>query len=177
MPDIEAKTILYDISEKPFGTPYEEWTKKWWQWLVAIPKAVNPANDPSGGFGNTNQPEQNVFFLAGAMNRKATRRISIPANRAILFPIFNTEHSMFERPAAKGNPKALFGFSEDELNDLYSAELTIDEGMDRERVFYTGELYKYIVTTPYPFNLDFAKDNIFDTSDGPTTATAAGVWA
>jgi hypothetical protein len=36
----------YFKDSSPYGTPYADWIKKWWQWSVALPKAEHPRTNP-----------------------------------------------------------------------------------------------------------------------------------
>ena len=72
-----------------FGNTYGEWSARWWQWLLSIPAATNPNLDPTGancGEGQTGQ----VWFLAGTFGGSFTRTCTVPAGKALLFPILNT---------------------------------------------------------------------------------------
>jgi hypothetical protein len=37
---------LYLKDSSPYGTPYTDWIKKWWQWNVSVPKAEHPQTNP-----------------------------------------------------------------------------------------------------------------------------------
>lgn len=71
--------------EKPFGKTYGEWAEAWWKWALAIPGSTNPIND-----GDCNQQQSgDVFFLAGNGGGNSARTCTIPAGKAIFFPIVN----------------------------------------------------------------------------------------
>src|SRR5438445_798649 len=75
--------------DKPYGLTFGQWTVKWWQWLLSIPKNDNPAMDNRGVHGSESQANENVWFLAGTFvtnSQLARRNVAIPSGRAILFP-------------------------------------------------------------------------------------------
>ena len=54
---------IFPVNSKPFGCTFEEWSARWWQWLLSIPKSINPAFDSTGANANINQDNIEVFFL------------------------------------------------------------------------------------------------------------------
>jgi hypothetical protein len=62
----------------------------WWQWALAIPIENNPIADPTGEKAHLGQTGP-VWFLAGTSGDPpiAERTCTVPANKAILFPILN----------------------------------------------------------------------------------------
>ena len=92
------------VGSRPYGKTYGEWSAEHWKWLVSIPFASNPANDFSGA--NCDQGQSGpVWFLAGSFcpepptpcsNFTVTRDCSVPAGKALFFPILDSECSTFE---------------------------------------------------------------------------------
>jgi hypothetical protein len=72
-----------------FGKGYAELAADWLEWAVSIPAAVNPLTDPNGrdvGIGQSGK----VWFLAGtATSDSVVRTVSVPAGKAVFFPIIN----------------------------------------------------------------------------------------
>jgi len=62
---------------------------EWWQWALETPASVNPLTDQTGQFGAVNQPIGNVWFLAGNGGGSTVRTVTIPAGKALFFPIAN----------------------------------------------------------------------------------------
>jgi hypothetical protein len=79
---------VYPPDAEPFRRTYAEWSALWWKWVVAIPHGVNPLSDPDGTQCAIGQ-QGPVWFLAGTGGGPATRSCTIPAGKAILFPIIN----------------------------------------------------------------------------------------
>ena len=79
---------VYPPNAHPFGQSYNEWTEDWWQWLMSFNCAESPLLDPTGENAGLNQSGP-VFFLAGTTEGTAERSVTIPHNKAILFPMIN----------------------------------------------------------------------------------------
>lgn len=82
---------VYPINSKPYGLTYGEWTAKWWQWAPSIPTKDNPTTDENGEKCAVGQNDPNVWFLAGTGGGADTRACTIPAGKAIFFPVLNVE--------------------------------------------------------------------------------------
>jgi hypothetical protein len=62
---------------------------RWWQWATESPTSESPVGDPTGQFGALNQPNGNVWFLAGNNGGTTVRTLTIPSGKALFFPIVN----------------------------------------------------------------------------------------
>jgi hypothetical protein len=162
----QIESLLFDNTAIPYNTTIPEWTAKWWKWAYSFSGYYNnPLLDPNGTALMKFQPsDEPVFFLSGAYNSVANRTVTIPAGKAILYPVLNAEISFTDFPNAKG---------EDDLKRALKSDLSA--------ATYVGtELNE--ISLPYHrikadlFDLSVAKDNIFDVSDGPTQAVADGYW-
>jgi hypothetical protein len=162
----QIESLLFDNTAIPYNTTIPEWTAKWWNWAYSFSGYYNnPLLDPNGTALMKFQPsDEPVFFLSGAYNSVANRTVTIPAGKAILYPVLNAEISFTDFPNAKG---------EDDLKRALKSDLSA--------ATYVGtELNE--ISLPYHrikadlFDLSVAKDNIFDVSDGPTQAVADGYW-
>jgi hypothetical protein len=66
----------------------------------SIPKNINPAYDDTGK--NCAQKQNGpIWFLAGTYGHPVNRKCDVPAGKAILFPILNSECSFAEFPKLK----------------------------------------------------------------------------
>lgn len=84
-----------------FGKTYSEWSAAWWQYVFSIPAAHNPLVDETGEDCNVGQSGK-VFFLVGKLcvettgqgciEVSATRDCTVPAGKALFFPIANSEN-------------------------------------------------------------------------------------
>jgi hypothetical protein len=156
---------VYTNDSKPYGNSYGGWTAKWWIWLLSIPSTINPAIDSSGV--NCAQKQAGpVWYLAGSTTGKADRSCTIPAGKAILFPILNSECSYVEYPKLK---------TETELrscavaqNDQTHIETTVD-GVGLQ----SSQMPR--VQSPI-FNFTFPANNIGGSPAGPSQSVADGFY-
>lgn len=101
----------------PYGTPYSEWLKNWWQWWIGIPNNEHPFTnyDPKTCPVHQNGP---VWYLPdvepkGQLTHASVEySCSIPKGKAILFPLStsicflgNPEFKQFSNKLAP-DPKA-----------------------------------------------------------------------
>jgi hypothetical protein len=77
-------------------------TALWWQWVYAQPAVdvggtnTNPVLDTTGEFAAVGQengigPGNKIFFLAGTFGVNVTRTVTVPAGKALFFPMVNFE--------------------------------------------------------------------------------------
>ena len=76
-------------ASSPYGQTCGEWSAQWWQWALSIPADRNPLLDPTGQDAAIGQTG-NVWFLAGTAGGTAERAVTVPAGKALFFPILNT---------------------------------------------------------------------------------------
>lgn len=72
----------------PFKTSYEELAAASWERAFGIPAAENPVADTTGEFCDRGQSGK-VWFLAGTFGGFVDRSCTVPAGKAILFPLLN----------------------------------------------------------------------------------------
>ena len=156
---------LFDPDSKPFGRTYAEWTARWWQWVLSIAKTKNPLVDNTGKNCANNQSGP-IWFLAGTLKGPAGRSCTIPADKAILFPVIN-----FEASVAEGD-----GTTEDEL--AACAKFEMDQITDM-RAMVSGtnvnELKQYRIQSP-PFNVTLPADNVLGLPAQTTKMISEGYW-
>jgi len=91
IPGAQADEQIIPVNANAYGNTYGEWSARWWQWLLSIPQNKNPNLDITGA--NCDQKQAGpVWFLAGAFsstNGNVTRRCTVPAGKALFFPIVN----------------------------------------------------------------------------------------
>jgi hypothetical protein len=74
---------------KVYGKTYGEWSAAWWEWVVSIPGPDNPLlqdGETDCGIGQGGK----VWFLAGTVGGAAERSCTIPAGKALLYPLLNS---------------------------------------------------------------------------------------
>ncbi len=116
---------MYSLYEKPFDKSCQEWTTRWWQWFLSIPKKNHPAYDDTGERWAINQEDPNVLFLAGTIARKVERTITIPAGKAVLFPVINFTTSYSEDPSLKTEDEMIL-HAKSNIDDIVKKEANID---------------------------------------------------
>lgn len=156
--------VVYSIDSKPYGMSYGQWIAKWEQWLLSTPQKDSPANDQTGKNCGQNQNGP-VWFLAGTLGGAATRSCTIPAGKAILFPIINADCSYSERPTLK-TESDLAQCAKVGNNPTTNLQASVD-GVNLQ------QLDKYRVTSPL-YNLTFPANNIFGSPVGTTQAVVDG---
>jgi hypothetical protein len=108
---------ILPVDEKVFGKSYGEWGAEWWQWAIGIPAETNPILDATGEFGDIDQRGP-VWFLAGTFGGTAERSLTVPKDKWLFFPLFNTvwwapEDLEFAAFVAE----VFFGLDPDDLTD------------------------------------------------------------
>jgi hypothetical protein len=91
-------------ASKPYGLTYAQWSARWWQWAFSIPGSVNPLFDTTGEQCGQGQSGP-VWFLAGlffappTLPNTADRTCTVPAGKALFFPVANNECDSTPPPA------------------------------------------------------------------------------
>lgn len=166
---IDSKNLLYLRTESPFGMSWEEWTTRWWKWILSIPKKSNPGFDPTGEkFCVTDQSEnKNVIFLVGTFGGPAERTYVIPSGKAILIPIINFTFCSIDEPLELSE-KELQIRAQNDIDDIVEKYASIDGKM-------IDDIEKYRVRSQ-AFDIVYPKDNVFGIKGGPTKAVSDGYW-
>lgn len=157
---------IFAENSAPFGTPYNEWTSRWWIWLLSIPLEESPAADSTGQFCGKNQ-EGPVWFLAGTFQGLAERTCEIPQGKAILFPVFNVECSFAEFPNLKTDSE-LSQCAKESLDKVTFVQASVD-GVEIQNIQNNR-------TQSPAFNVNLEANNIFGAPVGNTTAVSDGYW-
>jgi hypothetical protein len=170
VPSVKADTInpgVFPINSKPYGLTYDDWTAKWWQWVLGIPKNSNPTTDTTGQYCSQSQSNPHVWFLAGTDSGSAQRTCVIPSGKAILLPVLNGECT-YKDSAGSKTPA-----------DLRDCALKSDAGVSTLAATIDGvnmqNVDKYRVTSNL-FNTTLANNNILGVTPGPTQGISDGWW-
>src|SRR2546426_5108244 len=90
------------INSTPYGKTYGQWSAEHWKWTFSLPVDHHPLTDTADCSAGQSGP---VWFLGGTFVStteggvtigRATRDCSVPAGKALFFPIINTECSTLE---------------------------------------------------------------------------------
>ena len=71
------------------GLSYGELSGAWWQWAYSFPADMNPVSDSTGELAGLGQSGP-VWFLAGNFGGRTIRTATVPAGKALFFPIINS---------------------------------------------------------------------------------------
>jgi hypothetical protein len=96
---------------------YAKLTAAWWQWILEAPTAdvdgtnTNPVLDSTGEYATYGQedgqgPANKYFFLCGTFGFPVERTVTIPAGKALFFPVVNWEwDNAFDPPTSNTVPQ------------------------------------------------------------------------
>jgi len=97
----------------PYGKSYAEWSAAHWQWTYSLPADHHPLTDTADVSTGQSGP---VWFLGGTfapttdLNGNligiADRHVTIPAGKALFFPILSAEQSLAEGATSEGDCRA-----------------------------------------------------------------------
>ena len=163
-----SKTVpsVYPLGSKPYGLTYGEWTAKWWQWTLSIPKDLNPGGDMTGKDCALKQSGA-VWFLSGTFGGSATRVCALPSGKAILLPLINAECDYKAKPNLKTESE-LLACAKSENEGITGLDATVD-GVK------TQGLSNFRVQSPL-FNITYIPNNINGAPIGTTQGISDGYW-
>jgi hypothetical protein len=157
---------VFAIDSNPYGLSYEDWTIKWWQWLLSMPIQINPMDDITGEHCEEGQGSLPVFFLSGSGGSVAERTCTVPAEKAILVPVSTVECSFAEQS----------GTNEQELNTCAEEDQSSNPilflSVDGRQI---QQIEKYRVHSR-AFNVTFPENAVFGAKAGPSLAVSDGYW-
>lgn len=163
----EESELIESPDSKPYGLSYGEWSVKWWQWVLSIPADKSPIIDKSGAYCATNQNNSNAWFLVGSGGGEVVRTCTIPAGKAIFFPIINVECSYAEDSSAK-TEQDLRNCAREDQNKVTYLRVTID-GVNIQN------LTKYRTDSPL-FNFTTPEKGLFDLKSVSTQGVSDGYF-
>jgi hypothetical protein len=149
------------------GRSYGEWTALWWRWAINLPVEGHPFFDPAACDEGQHGP---VWFLTGTFGEPAHRECTVPAGKAILFPILNAECSTVE-------PPPFFGSNEAELrqcaDDFMDPATGLSASLDGREVRH---LRSFRMQSPL-FQVNYPESNILGVpGPGSALSVSDGYW-
>jgi len=157
---------VFPIDSKPYGKPYGDWSIIWWQSILSIPIDKNPLKDNTGKDCSQGQSGP-IWFLAGTGGGAVKRTCTIPAGKAVMFPVFNGECSYAEFPQYKSESD-LRKCAKDQLDKVTNVDASVDGAK-------IPDLQKYRAQSPL-FDVVLPSNNVFGAPPGPTKSVADGFW-
>jgi hypothetical protein len=98
----------------PYGKSYGEWSAAHWQWTYSLPVDHHPLTDTADVSAGQSGP---VWFLGGTwapttdlngnLVGNADRQVTIPAGKALFFPIIDAEQSLAEGGTSEADCRAV----------------------------------------------------------------------
>ena len=165
--EVRNEISVFPKDSNPYGVSYAEWTARWWQWILSLPKERSPALDETGE--NCAQHQNGpVWFLAGTMNGTATRHCIVPEGLAVLFPILNHGGTLADKVEPKESEEELILFTKSEIDVISDLEVMVDG-------LRIKDLENYRVSSPL-FDVVLPKNSLFEGPQGPTRGVSDGYW-
>jgi hypothetical protein len=158
---------VFPMRLEPFGMSYEDWSIKFWQWLISIPADRSPVTDETGERTGVAQIGQPIFNLVFSGKGKVQREWTLPAGQHILIPVNVVEISLAEFPTAKTDDDLHKLAEEDESSNPF-VFLSVD-GKEFQN------LAQYRVHSR-AFDVNFPDNPIFGHQHGPSRAVSDGYW-
>jgi hypothetical protein len=157
---------VFAIDSNPYGISYEDWTIKWWQWVLSMPVEINPKTDKTGEHCQEGQGSLPVFFLSNGDGSVTERRCTVPAEKAILIPVSVVECSLAEQS----------GTNEQELDTCaredQSSNPTLFLSVDGRQI---QQIEKYRIHSR-AFNVTFPENGLYGAKAGPSRAVSDGYY-
>jgi len=107
------------VPVQTYGSSYGEFSARWWQWLLSIPKASNPN---IGGDCAQGQYDD-VWFLPGRFGGSAIVTCTIPSGKPIFLPLVNT---VVSKPSGQDTLLSLRGLASQFVDSVTELTVTID---------------------------------------------------
>jgi hypothetical protein len=157
---ISSTPQYYLKDSSPYGTPYADWIKKWWQWSVSLPKADHPQTNPKTVCATKESGQ--VSFLVQSYQGPQHYTCTIPAKNSIMVPISTGSCTSIEAHSTK-------------LADLVNCASNGDQHLTFKATLDGVPLYNLQnnYATTNLFTMTLPKDNFEDLKAG-TYPTGAG---
>lgn len=154
----QGLTIL-DPAEPHFGKTHAEWGAAWWKWNYENPGPKHPLADATGADCDVNQPAE-VFYLVGSTGGPVTRACTVPAGKALFFPLINMSADNAGVPTADQMTNAqLEEFATGAMDVVTLIELELDGKSVGSAL---ADFSKYLgPVTPYAYTVPDTPDNFY----------------
>jgi hypothetical protein len=151
------------------GKSYADLAGEWWRWAAQIPASLNPVADRTGFLCRIGQ-SGSFFFLAQSGGGPAVRRTcTVPAGRAVFFPVITLRCS--GRGAGDARLKACATAS---VNRVNFVQVDVDRQTLMAADFPRGPVTMPFRTRSNPLLVDFAPKNPFGAPPGRARLVADG---
>jgi hypothetical protein len=163
---------LFQPSDKPFGSSYEDHVKNFWKLYLKIPINDNPLEDRTGAMCNYGKNGQNetktIFYLTGNSGGNTVKTCKIPAGLGLFIPVLAGEFSQGE---SKGSTvEDLRITAKNDQESMQNLVLSINGKAIPEEV-----LRSYAILTG-DFDTIFPNNAVYGADPGPSKAVADGYY-
>lgn len=158
-----------------YGMGYDELATAWTEWVTAIPNDSSPLFDTDGSLGAVGQGGK-VWFLAGTLGDTATRTISVPAGKALFFPVVN--YFWVNTPELGDNPWSAEqeAYARSVLAYYLDTAQNLVLQVDGKTIPNVYEFLR-VLSTVGTCNLPPVDQNLWGANPGPHPCVADGFWA
>lgn len=181
---------LYPVNSEPYGIPYNEWSQRWWEWILSIPIDKNPnyVNPERINMSINQDPNSNVFFLFQrntdyqSITDGNNWTVTIPKGKAIFTQIAS---GLYDYGDPRTNPtldQTIRPEIDNELKKVISSNNNayIKVVLDGNLIFYIGptdesKKFKYRTQTGF-FDISLPENNMWDEIPGVYRAFAEGYY-
>lgn len=166
--------LTFPAGSTQYGATMAQWGEAWWTWALETPAATNPI---LGGPCTTGQTGD-VFFLTGNFGGVESRSCTVPAGKALFFPITTILcYPLPEDPAeACSTPDSLAELtlcateSFDDPSVPLTMEVTVDGEVVADLEGYRTATGQFAWTAPSANSADWLIDPV-----GPIPANTCGI--
>lgn len=161
---LAAGTVaVFPRDSTPYGRSYGEWAAAWNQWSYSIPVSNHPLFDNGDVSVGQSGP---VWFLGGKFCSNfvptcapgvAERTVTIPAGKALFFPIMDSEDSMIEDPRNDGLINGLRQYNANNIDPVTNNHVSLE----LDGVSLTNLVKDFRVTSP-AFGFMIPADNLLN---------------
>jgi hypothetical protein len=159
---------IYHQHSRPLGLSFSEWSVKWWQWLLSIPRPLNPAMESSGENAAVGQHDSKVFFLCQTIEgvkKQPNRKVSVQRGTSLFLPVINWVSNFYEHGNSE---KELIEIATKRMDSIGNLEFNLNGDIIRE-------LKKYRFLSKF-FSVELPKDNVLDLPSGKARLISDGYW-
>ena len=150
------------LNANAYGKTYGEWSANWWQWAYSLPVNKNPFFDETGCANGAQGQSGPVWFLTGVFNdsHTAVRDCTVPAGKALFFPVLNNEWDYFFPPLPltfpSGQPELFVGYLRDASKESLNTVTKLNVEFDGHTI---RNLFSYRVKSPV-FGIHLPDSNV-----------------
>jgi len=174
----ETDRYSFPVNSSPYDISFKEWTQKWWQWYISIPKQHNPNFEDAEGVkyepkdcSYLQDPASPVFFVPYIMREKGaftTMTCNVPQNKSIMIGIDN---GLMDCGDPIVQPKTVDTLEKIvKESNIFPNEFDIT--LDGNPLALTNEEKDRVLSEP--FNITEPKNNIWDEPPGTYLSVADG---